>query len=136
MTKDETAHGAGEKWPAVVPLDSCASVFNELAVFHAGGAGSFASAAVEAFVHVLDEGIGNGLVVQFDVNHLANSAARRIRFEVPETVGGTGVEAESAVSAAGEIFVDGVEAGDGVSWHAQIYDRGRIAGTQLHVVRD
>lgn len=83
MTKDEIAREAGEKWARVVAFDFGARVFNELAVFDAGGAGGFAGAAVEAFVDVLDEGIGDGLVIEFDVNHLADAAARGVGFEIP-----------------------------------------------------
>jgi hypothetical protein len=46
-----------------------------------------------------------------------DAAARRIGFEVPETIGGTGVETEAAVYAAGVVLVDGVWAGDGGRGH-------------------
>lgn len=135
MSKNEIARDSREKRAAVVELDFCASMFDELAVFDAGGAGCFAGAAVEALIDVLDEGIGDGLVVQFDVNHLADATARGIGFEIPEAVGGAGIEAQAAVRATGKIFVDRRKAGDSVSWHDQTYDRGRIAGTQQGVAR-
>jgi hypothetical protein len=136
MTKDETAHSAGEKWATVAALDFCARVFDELAVFHARGAGGFAGTAVEALVNVLDEGIGDGLMVQFDVNHLADAPARRICFKVPEAVGGAGVETEAAVSATREIFVNGGGAGDESRMHTWVCGRERFYGSYGGVARE
>ena len=70
-----------------VLLDECASVFDELAVLDAGGAGGFAGAAVETFVNVIHERIGDGKVAELDVNHLVDATARGIGFEIPEAVG-------------------------------------------------
>ena len=52
-----------------------------------------------------------------DADHLADAAARRVRLEIPEAVGGAGVEAESAVDAAGVILVNGNETRDRVGGH-------------------
>ncbi|GAC1618915.1 MAG: hypothetical protein NVS9B13_07430 [Candidatus Acidiferrum sp.] len=71
MSKDQIAREAGEKWTRIVACDFGASVFHEFAVFDAGGAGGFAGAAVEAFVDVLDKGLREGLVAEFDVKQLA-----------------------------------------------------------------
>jgi len=87
-------------------------VFHEFAVLDPGGAGGFAGAAVETFVNVIDERIGDGKVAQLDVDHLVDAAARGIGFEIPEAVGGAGVETKTAVDAASVVLVDGVEAGD------------------------
>ncbi|MCU1316027.1 MAG: hypothetical protein JWN63_1349 [Candidatus Acidoferrum typicum] len=92
-------------------------MLDEFSIFDPGGAGGLAGAAVETFVDVIDEGIRDGSLVQFDMNHLMDAAAWRIGFEVPEAEGGTGVEAEAAVDAAGVVLVDGVEAWDGRRGH-------------------
>src|SRR5213078_41534 len=59
-------------------VDAGAGMLNELSIFDAGRAGRFARPAVQAFVDVIDEGIGDGLLVQFDLDHLMDAAARRI----------------------------------------------------------
>jgi hypothetical protein len=56
----------------------------------------------------------------FDADHLADTPARRVRLEIPKAVGGAGVEAESAMDAAGVIFVNGNETGDGVGGHGSV----------------
>jgi hypothetical protein len=66
-------------------------VLDELAVLDAGGAGGFAGAAIEAFVNVIHERIGDGEIAELDVNHLVDASARGIRFEIPEAVGGASV---------------------------------------------
>ena len=48
-----------------------------------------------------------------DMNHLMDAAARGIGLEIPEAVGGAGVEAKAAVDAAGVVLVRGNLAGDG-----------------------
>jgi len=64
-----------------------------------------------------------------DVNHLVDAAARGIGFEIPEPVGGAGVEAQAAVDAAGIVLVDRVEARDGRRWHGWVGYEGRFYGT-------
>ena len=121
MAEDKVAGDAREKWPGIIAFDARAGVFDELAVLHAGRAGGFASAAVQTFVDVIDEagadghrplsGIGEGGLLHAD--HLADAPARRIGLEVPEPVGGTRIEAQAAVDAAGVVLVSGDEAGNG-----------------------
>ena len=127
----ELAGEASEERALVVALDEGASVLDEFAVLDRGRANGLAGAAVEAFVDVIDEGIGDGCGLlrgvrgvawaaagEFglgDVDHLVNAAAGGVGFEVPESVGGAGVEAEAAVDAAGVVLVDGVLAWDGRS---------------------
>lgn len=48
-----------------------------------------------------------------DVNHLVDAAAGRVSLKIPKAIGGAGVEANSAVDAAREVFVRGILAGDG-----------------------
>src|SRR5580692_8040360 len=103
----EIARDAAEERALIVALDEGAGVLDELAVLDAGGAGGFAGAAVETFVDVIDEGVGDGLLFRLDVDHLVDAAAGGIGFEIPEAVGGTGVEAEAAMDAAGIVLVDG-----------------------------
>ena len=117
MAEDEIASDASEPRALIVALDACAGVLDEFAVFDAGGAGSFAGAAVEAFINVVDEGVGDTDVSLLDVDHLVDAAAGRIGFEIPEAVGRTGVEAQAAVDAAGVVFVDRSWAGDGRRGH-------------------
>src|ERR1700704_5788636 len=108
----------------VVTFDARASVFDELAVLHSGRAGGFASTAVEAFVDVIDERIGDRKIAQLDVDHLVDAAPRRIGFEIPEAVGGAGVETETAVDAASVVFIDGSRTGDGERGHGSVIGEG------------
>ena len=117
LAEDEVARDAEDPRALVVALDAGAGVLDEFSIFHTRGAGGFAGAAVEAFVDMIDEGIGDGLLVQLDVYHLVDAAARRIGFEIPEPVGRAGAEAEAAVNAAGVVLVDGIEAWDGRRGH-------------------
>jgi hypothetical protein len=125
LAENEIARKARKKRTAIVACDACAGVLDELAVFDARGAGGFASAAIEAFIDMVDETgserkdllRGIGLRGGLDADHLADAAARRVRLEIPKAVGGAGVEAESAVDAAGVIFVDGNETRDRVGGH-------------------
>jgi len=110
----------------MVALNACAGVLDELAVLDAGGAGGFAGAAVEAFINVIDEGVGDGSAVLRDVHHLADAAARGVGFETPEAVGGASVEAEPAVDAAGVVLVDGGWARDGGRGHGSGCGEGRM----------
>src|SRR5438128_401481 len=107
----------GEPGAGIIALDAGAGMLNELSIFDAGRAGRFARPAVQAFVDVIDEGIGDGLLVQFDLDHLMDAAARRIGLEVPQAVGGAGVETEAAVNATGIVFVNESLAGDSRAGH-------------------
>ena len=60
----------------VVALDARSRVLDELSIFNAGRARRFARAAVETFIDVIDERIGDRNITLFHVNHLMNSAAR------------------------------------------------------------
>ncbi len=91
VPENEIARDAGEPGAGIVALDARAGVLDEFFIFDAGGAGGFASAAVEAFVDVLDERIGDGLLVQLDLDHLVDAPTGRVGFEVPKAIGGTGV---------------------------------------------
>jgi hypothetical protein len=91
----------GEPGALVTTLDAGACILDQLSVLDAGGAGSFAGAAVEALVDVIDESVADlrfrlrlavKLVLE-NMKHLTNAAARRIRFEIPEAIGGTSVQA-------------------------------------------
>ena len=125
VAENKIARDAREPGALVVAFDASASVLNELAVFDAGGAGSFASAAVETFIDVIDKGIAEGdgrrrMVIQValkDMDHLVDAAAGRIGFEIPETVGGAGAQAKAAVDAASVILVGGRGARNGGRWH-------------------
>jgi hypothetical protein len=91
IAKNEVPRQPAENGALVIALDDGASVFDELAVLDARGAGSFASPAVETLVDVIDERGSDGDVVfaavrKFtlrDANHLMDAAAGRIGFEVP-----------------------------------------------------
>src|SRR6266699_1297399 len=100
VPENEVARDASEPGARIVALDARAGVLDEFSIFDPGGAGGFTGAAVETFVDVVDEGIRDGLLVQFDMNHLMDAAARRIGFEVPQAIGGAGIEAEAAMDTA------------------------------------
>lgn len=117
LAKDEVAREARQERAPVVAPDAGAGVFDELAVLDAGGAGGFAGAAVEAFVDVVDEAGGDRLLAVFDVDHLADAAAGRIGFEVPEAVGGASIVAEAAVDTAGVVLISGTQAGNFAGSH-------------------
>lgn len=165
LPKREVAKDAREDRAFVVALDESAGVFDEFAVFDDRGACGFAGAAVEAFVDVIDEGLGDwgvrvgavcgrrgdGLCVSGadvgeiglrDVDHLVDAAARGIGFEIPEAVRGAGVEAEAAVDAPSEIFVDRVLAGDrggchfGTVRNGTMGDRGVLRALRFRVCFD
>jgi len=55
VLENNVARESREKWAPEFGFNTRASVFNKFAVFHAGGAGRFTSAAIEAFVDVVDE---------------------------------------------------------------------------------
>ena len=112
VPENKVARDASEPGAGIVALDARAGVLDQFSIFDSGGAGGFAGAAVETFVDVVDEGVRDGLLVQFDVNHLMDAAARRIGFQVPKAISGTGVEAKAAMYAAGVVLVDGGWAGD------------------------
>ena len=63
LVEDEVADDAGEPGALVFEIDARAGVLDEFAVLDAGGAGGFAGAAVETFVDVVDEGVGDGLLL-------------------------------------------------------------------------
>src|ERR1700682_1994534 len=117
VPENEVARDASEPGAGIVALDARAGVLDEFSIFDPGGAGGLAGTAVETFVDVVYEGIRDGLLVQFDMNHLMDAAAWRIGFEVPEAVGGAGVEAEAAVNTACVVLVDGAGARDGRREH-------------------
>jgi hypothetical protein len=117
LPEDVVPRDAGDPGTLAVPLDACPGVLDELSILDAGGAGGFAGAAVKAFIDVIHERVGDGLLIQLDLDHLVDAAARRIGFEVPEAIGGAGIEAEPAVNAASVVLVDGVEARDGRQGH-------------------
>ncbi len=126
VPENEIARGAGEPRAGIVAFDVRAGVLDEFSVFDAGGAGGFASAAVEAFVDVIDERFGDGLLVQLDLDHLVDAPARRVGLEVPQPIGGTGVEAEAAMDAAGIVLVNGNLARDSGRWHGQVWRQGTM----------
>jgi hypothetical protein len=47
------------------------------------------------------------------VDHLVDAAAWGVSFQIPKAIGGAGIEADAAVYAAGEVFVDRILARDG-----------------------
>ncbi len=91
--ENEIARDASDPGAGIFALNARAGVLDEFAVLDAGGAGGLAGAAVQAFVNVIDKGIGDGQLALLDVDHLADAAARGIRFQIPEAIGGAGVEA-------------------------------------------
>ena len=135
-SEHKVARDPVEERALVIAFDEGAGVFDELAVFDGGRAGGFAGAAVEAFIDMLDERIGDrcveagtdgselptvrrfwlldfGDLALRDMDHLMDAAARGIGFQVPEAIGGARVEAQAAVDAAGVVFVSGNLAGNG-----------------------
>src|SRR6266567_4581984 len=59
--ENEIARDASDPGAGIFAFDARAGVLDEFAVLDAGGAGGFASAAVQAFVNVIDKGAGDGL---------------------------------------------------------------------------
>jgi len=131
MLEDEIARETRKKWALVIAFNARSGVLDELAVVHAGGAGGFASAAVEAFVDVIDEAGGDGHSFLrrvgdgglLDADHLADTSARRVRLQVPEAIGGACVEAQAAMHAAGVVLVSRDETGNRSGVH-----RGQFMG--------
>ena len=115
ITEKEVARDVSEPRTLITELDSGARMLDELSVFNSGGAYGFTRAAVEAFVDVIYESVADGrfrlrLAAQLaleNLKHLPNAAARRIRFEIPEAICGTSVQAQAAMDAASVILVDG-----------------------------
>jgi hypothetical protein len=83
LAEDKIARSAGEPGAFVVALDARAGVFDEFSVLDSGRAGSFASAAVQAFIDVIDEPIGDRQFPMLDVDHLPDAPTGRIGFEIP-----------------------------------------------------
>ena len=122
VTENEAARDGRKPGAGIFALDSRPGVLDEFPILDSRRAGGFASAAVEAFVDVIDKTIRDGLLVQLHLDHLVDTAARRIGLQVPEPVGGTGIEAKTAVDAAGVVLVDGSGAGDGQRGHGLVED--------------
>jgi hypothetical protein len=120
LPEDVVPRNTRDPGTLAVPLDARPSVLDELSVLDAGRAGGFTGAAVKAFVDVIHERIGDGKVADLDVNHLVDAAAGRIRFEIPEAVGGASVQAETTVDAAGVVLERGSGAGDGECGHGSV----------------
>ena len=72
------ARDASEEGPPVVALDDGAGVFDELAVLDGGRAGSFAGAAVETFVDMIDERSGDRSATRCGGYGIAPATARRL----------------------------------------------------------
>jgi len=103
---DEIAREACEERALVFVFDAGACVFDQSPVPDSGRAGGFAGAAIEAFVNVVNERFGDREFALLNKKHLANAPPGRIRFEMPQPVGGAVVEAESAVDAERKVFKD------------------------------
>jgi len=110
--KDDVTCESREERALVFGFNARAGVFDEFAVFHAGGAGGFASAAIEAFINVADETFGERQFAVAYQNHLANATAGRIAFKMPEAIGRTVVQAQAAMDAARKILVNRYRAGN------------------------
>ena len=118
---DEIACETRKERALVFVFDAFACVFNQPSVPDSGGAGGFASAAVEAFINMVDEWFADGEFALLDKKHLANAASGRIGFEMPQPVGGAMVETESAMDTEGKILKDRYLArSDGLRRHVQI----------------
>ena len=115
IAKKEVARYVSEPGAFVTALDASARMLDQLSVLDAGGAGGFAGAAVEAFVNVIHESVADlrfrlllaAELALENVEHLLDAAARRIRFEVPEAIRGTSVQAQPAVDAARVVLIGG-----------------------------
>jgi hypothetical protein len=59
VAEHKLARKASEERALVVALNERAGVFDELAILDCGRACSFAGTAVQAFINVIDEGIGD-----------------------------------------------------------------------------
>ncbi len=89
VVEDKCARESREERTLILSFNAGAGVLDEFAVFHAGGAGGFTGAAIEAFINVVDETFGKRQFAVAHQNHLANAAAGRIGFELPEAVSWT-----------------------------------------------
>lgn len=81
--EDVVARNTRDPGTLAVLLDARPGMLDQLSVLDAGGAGGFAGAAVETFVNVIHERIGDGKIAELDLNHLVDAAARGIGFEIP-----------------------------------------------------
>jgi hypothetical protein len=125
LLENEVPGRASEPGALVTAFDAGARVLHQFSVFHARRAGRLASAAVEAFVDVIDEAIGDAgfpgrLAADFslkNVEHLLDAASRRIRLEIPQPIGGASIEAQATVDAASVVLVDRRRTRDGIYMH-------------------
>src|SRR5437764_10527036 len=69
---------ADEPGPLVMLFDLSAGALHDASVLHAGGAGGFAGAAVEAAVDVGHERIADRESACIDLQHLVDASPRRI----------------------------------------------------------
>src|SRR6202040_3023769 len=95
----EIARQPGKEWPFVVALNPRARELYKLSIFDTGRARRFACSAIQTFIDVIDKCRVHWHRPFVHPNHLLNSAARRIRFEVPEAVGGTVIQTQAAMHA-------------------------------------
>ena len=115
IAEKEVARNVSEPGALVTAFDAGARMLDQLSVLDAGGAGGFAGAAVETFVNVIDESVADlcfvlRLAAELrleNVEHLLDAAAGRVRFEIPEAIGGTSVQAQSTVDAARVVLISG-----------------------------
>ena len=121
LTIGDMPRHARKNRPPIVALNASPGILHQLSVFHAGRACGFARPAVQASVNVLDKRIGDRHVAQLDVNHLSNPATGRIRLQIPEPVGGAGIQAEPAMNATRVVFVDRLQSGNAGRGHARLH---------------
>ncbi len=83
-----------------MPLQLRARGLDQAVIFHSGGTRRDACHTAQALVEVPHVGIVHAVDLTFQAHlHQVNAAARRIHLLVPEQVGGTGGQAETAVNA-------------------------------------
>ena len=102
--KNEIAGSSAEPGAARIRFNLGARGLHQSPVLHSRRTGAFATPAGEAEIDVFPIGIADGLSLG-DLNHLIDAPARRIHFDAEFAIGGTGVEAETAMHAAVEILL-------------------------------
>ena len=112
-------------------LDSRARELHQLAVLDAGRTRGFACPAIQTFINVIDKTRVNRCAAFFDLNHLINTAARRVRFQMPQPVCWAMIQAQTTMHAARVVFINRLQTGDGAKFiHGELHASDEAAGSK------
>jgi hypothetical protein len=83
LAVSEIAREPRQEWPLMIALNPRTRELHKLSVFNSRRARRFARAAIQTLIYVLDESCVHRRSALVHADHLLNSAARRIRFQMP-----------------------------------------------------